>query len=372
MDIGWDLNRLPKLVTPSLVVNIDAVRRNIDRMVRIAGETDRLRPHVKTHKSPDAVSLHCDVGVSQFKAATLTEVRCAIGGGAKDVLLAHVPVGEKVDRLVDLCRQFPDVNVSTIADDAETLPRLNDAFVACGRSLGIWIDVDCGMGRTGISFNGVPRLSDAINRSSGLKFSGLHVYDGHLHQPSLDERTDAVEQIHGDLLQVAKELPLKRVVVGGSPTFAIWAKRTLAKPGGIDWQFSPGTTVYWDIGYADAYNELGFEVCAGVLATVISRPQTGDGRVRYCLDAGTKSIASEMPMQQRVRVSGARDATVVSQSEEHLVVEHAEADRWPVGHRVLLLPRHICPTVAKFHQAQVVDDAMNAVSEWAIAGRHGL
>lgn len=372
MSVAWNLSRLPELVTPSLIVNVDAVRRNITRMISTAGHASHLRPHVKTHKSPDVVSLQCDAGINSFKAATLSEARAAIGGGAKDILLAHSPVGAKIPGLIDLCKQYPGVNLSTIVDDARSLPALDDAFTQHSVALDAWIDVDCGMGRTGILPADVGQLADSLQACSALRFAGLHVYDGHLHQPSVAERTAGVDQIHRDVLQIAGQVGADRVIVGGSPTFAIWAEKTSRDSGGLRWQFSPGTPVYWDVGYASAFPDLPFEIAAGVLTSVVSRPADPSGRQRFCLDAGTKSLASEMPLEQRAELHGFPDASIISQSEEHLVITGIPAEAWDIGQSAMLFPRHICPTVAKFHQATVVDDSMTIVGTWAIAARHGL
>jgi hypothetical protein len=152
-----------------------------------------------------------------------------------------------------------------------------------------------------------------------LQFRGIHAYDGHIHDESLDvrrERCDAAfEPVHQFRCRLQGEgLIVKELVAGGSPTFAVHAKHA-------DRTLSPGTTVLWDFGYGDKHPaDLPFLPAAVLLARVISKP----GRNRLTLDLGHKSVAPENP-HPRVRFEELPDAVAVMQSEEHLVLETERA-----------------------------------------------
>src|SRR5687768_10537356 len=88
--------------SPALVVYADRVHENVQRMIRYAGGTARLRPHVKTHKMPDVIRLQLAAGITKFKCATLAEAEMVAHCGAPDVLLAYQLLGPKVARFAQL------------------------------------------------------------------------------------------------------------------------------------------------------------------------------------------------------------------------------------------------------------------------------
>ncbi len=154
-------------------------------------------------------------------------------------------------------------------------------------------------------------------------------------------------------------LTVKTVVGGGSPTFGFHAARR-------GWQCSPGTTLFWDGGYGSQFPDLPFEPAALVLTRVISKPGTS----YLCLDLGHKAIAAENPIEKRVELIGLEGSTPVGQSEEHLVVEVDEPDRFKVGDAFLGLPWHICPTVALHQEAIVIRDGEATGETWPVTARN--
>ena len=185
-DPNWyQIENVADLPSPSLLVYPDRVAANIRRMVEIAGgDPTRLRPHVKTHKMAEVVKMQLDAGINRFKCATIAEMEMTAGAGAGDVLFAFQPVGPNVDRLRQLQEKFPDTAFSALVDDAENLERISDA----GFGLRLFVDVDCGMHRTGIGVEDAFELCEAIEAAPGVEFMGLHIYDGHNHAPDPGER----------------------------------------------------------------------------------------------------------------------------------------------------------------------------------------
>jgi D-serine deaminase-like pyridoxal phosphate-dependent protein len=146
------------------------------------------------------------------------------------------------------------------------------------------------------------------------------------------------------------------VVAGGTPTFPIHAMNS-------EFECSPGTCVLWDFGYASKFADLDFLVGALVLTRVVSKP----GAYRLCLDLGHKAVAAENP-PPRVQFLNLPDATELSHSEEHLVVETEQAGRFAVGDCLFGVPRHICPTVSLHSEATVIRDG-RATERWRILAR---
>ncbi len=348
--------------SPSLLVFPDRAEENLRRMITLAGGPARLRPHVKTHKLPQLVAQQVALGVTKCKCATVAEAEMAARAGAIDVLLAVQPVGPNVARLLALMRAFPAVSFSTVADDAGALAALDAAAQAAGTVIEVLLDLDVGMGRTGVAPGpAAVALYRALAAAPGLRASGLHAYDGHLRHPVLAERSAAAADGIGRTVALRTELehlglPVPRVVAGGTPTFPIHARRA-------DVECSPGTCVLWDAGYGGGLPDLDFLHAAVLFTRVISR----SGANRLCLDLGHKAVASEMP-HPRVIFPALPDARALAHSEEHLVLETARAAEFPVGAALFGLPWHICPTVALHDRVQIVRDGRVA-EEWSVAAR---
>lgn len=267
----------------------------------------------------------------------------------------------KTEALAALRERYSASRVSTIVDDTAALGSVCDVAGSTGNPIPVWIDVDCGMGRTGVVFgSGVDRLRDAIDADSRCEFAGLHVYDGHVHDPDPAARRDAVRLILRAVADYLASHPCPSVAIGGTPTFAWWARET-------DWECCPGTSALWDIGYGESFPELRFKVAAALITRVVSKP----GKERLCLDLGHKAIASEMPLAERVMLPSLEAPCVVSQSEEHLVVGTPSARLLSVGDALVAYPRHICPSVALYGTAAVVRDGRLTGEHWRVvaAGR---
>jgi D-serine deaminase-like pyridoxal phosphate-dependent protein len=333
-------------------------------MIAIAGSPARLRPHIKTHKLAQIVALQSAMGISKCKCATLAEAEMAAGAGATDILLALQPVGPNQERFIGIVARFPKVRFSTLIDDPTVADSLGQRFHSRGRHIEVLVDLDLGQHRTGI----VPGpaaldLYHRLSKTPGLRPGGLHAYDGHLHQSDPAERAKAAQAALAPVLAMESTLreqniSVPRLVLGGTPTFPIHAQLTLPSV-----ELSPGTCVLWDAGYATRYPDLDFLHAAQLLTRVVSRPSSR----RICLDLGHKAVASEMP-QPRVTFPSLPDAKIVLHSEEHLVVETAEADRLPPGSLLHAIPWHICPTVALHERVYVVQNGQPGRT-WPVTAR---
>jgi D-serine deaminase-like pyridoxal phosphate-dependent protein len=199
----------------------------------------------------------------------------------------------------------------------------------------------------------------------GLRPAGLHAYDGHNHQESFLERQSAALGLLEPVLELRaaldrKGLPTPRLVLGGTPTFPVFAR--LDYPGV---ELSPGTCVLHDSGYGDRFADLaGFTPAALLLTRVISRPTP----TRVTFDLGYKAVASDPPAGKRCQLLGVSDYEAVLQNEEHFVIETPHAQRFRPGDEALAVPTHICPTVALHKQAYVVEGG-RVTGTWDVVGR---
>jgi D-threonine aldolase len=356
------IKNLDEIPSPALLIFPDRVARNIQRMVSMAGGADRLRPHLKTHKLPQIVQMQGDAGIRKFKAATIAEAEMALAAGAQDVLLAYPIVGPNIDRFIRLMAAYPDRQLAALFDDPLVAQRIGHNAQGAGAIVRLYLDLNVGMQRTGIAPG--PDAAHCYRHASaleGIELGGLHAYDGHLQQRDPNELADAVARAFAPVWTLRDSLReqglrVPRIIASGTPTFPLLAEHA-------DVEVGCGTTLLWDFGQADICPTMPFEHAALLLTRVISRP-TSD---RICFDLGHKSVAAEMP-QPRVRLLGLEDAVIVMQSEEHLVVQSERAGQYQPGTAVLAIPRHVCPTVALYHEACVVHDE-RVDERWPVVAR---
>ncbi|MCS7046938.1 MAG: D-TA family PLP-dependent enzyme [Gemmataceae bacterium] len=368
MASNYRLSDPESVPSPALLFFKDVIGRNIQRMIERAGGPSRLRPHCKTHKTREIVQLQLAAGVTKHKCATIAEAEMLAGVGVPDVLLAYPLVGPNCARLAKLVAQFPATSFATIADHARGVQQLSDALSAAGRRVPVLLDIDVGQHRTGVPpGDAAVALYEQIGRANGLVPGGLHVYDGHNHQESLVDRRVAVTGFFEQVLTLRdvlhkKGLPVPRLVLGGTPTFPVYAELTATF---TDCELSPGTCVLNDHGYGSKFRDLcDLEPAALLLTRVVSRPTA----TRVTFDLGYKAVASDPPAGKRLVLLDFPPHEPVLHNEEHYVVECAEADRYVPGDVAYALPTHICPTSALHRFAQVVVEG-RVVDQWEIVAR---
>jgi D-serine deaminase-like pyridoxal phosphate-dependent protein len=369
MNRDYTIHDPSSIFSPALLFYKDLIRRNIARLIDIAGGAERLRPHVKTHKTREITRLELDAGITKHKCATLAEAEMLADGGVRDIFLAYNMVGPNCERLSRLAQRFPDCQFAVTADHPAAVKALSEVLAKAGQKVQVVLDLDVGQHRTGIApGEDAKALYELIDELPGLEPGGLHVYDGHNHQHDIAERTAAVNRLLEPVLDLRfklekKGIPVPRLVLGGTPTFPIYAQLDL--PGA---ELAPGTCVLHDHGYGTAFPDLtGFVPAALLLTRVISRPTPN----RVTLDLGYKAVASDPPAGKRCVLLDVPDYTPVLQNEEHFVVETPAADRFHPGDAIYAVPTHICPTCAMHKEAYVVENG-SVVDRWQIIGRDRL
>lgn len=356
----FEIDNVERIDTPALIVYRDRVQKNIERAVRAVGNADRLRPHVKTNKIAEVCRMMMDQGINKFKCATIAEAEMLAMIDAPDVLLAYQPNGPKAERFLELNKKYPQVKFSCLVDDAQVVRHLSALFAEAGKTLRVFIDLNTGMNRTGAASEKAKRLISEILSLPSVEISGLHAYDGHIKEsdPALrrrhaDEAFVQVEEVMQFLHEkLDRDVP---IIAGGSPQFAMHKQR--------DVQCSPGTFVFWDWGYGSHYPEEPYEFAALVITRVISI--VNDEMVTT--DLGYKSVSAENPLP-RVHFLNVPEAVPVSHSEEHLVLKVKDSALFHVGDVLYGVPVHVCPTVALYDEAVVVEDN-KVVDNWEVVAR---
>ncbi|HEX9794382.1 MAG TPA: alanine racemase [Planctomycetota bacterium] len=334
---------LAGLRTPALLVRLDRVRANLERMRGLlGGDMQRWRPHVKTSKIPQVFDLLLAAGVQRFKCATTREAQVLLGrarvaGIRADLLVAMPHRGPNLARLAELAREFPEHRLALITED----PGHAAAVRAALPDAGLYLDLNPGYDRTGIPRADRARMH-ATAAACGTALRGLHDYEGHVRHAGPADRAAACALLYAGLLEIAAELAsaghaVRELLTSGTPTFE--CALACAPLRAFDHQVGPGTVVYFD-GISTDFGLQGFAFAATVLASVVSAPAPG----RVTCDAGSKALDAAAG-EPCARVVGAAFVTPGHPSEEHLPLTGAASELPAPGARIELVPMHVCPTV---------------------------
>jgi D-serine deaminase-like pyridoxal phosphate-dependent protein len=356
--------RRGELVTPALVLDVEAAQRNIDRM---ASELQRMgstaiRPHYKTHKSPDLARRQVQAGAGGLSMATVWEAAVLAAAGMDDLFVVNtVSHPDKIRLLAQLAR---DRRILVAVDEAANAAAHSAAAVRAGSEVGIFVEVDTGMNRCGVdTAEEALALAGHVTDLPGLRFEGITGYEGHCTlTPEEDLRhekqQDAMKLFTGvaDLLEEAGiRCPIRSA--GGIATWH-W---TAAYPGITEIQ--AGSYVVMDNFHGRMVP--GFEHSLTIQASVISRRSN-----QVIVDVGNKSVADPY----NVTIVG-HDHEVFRSDEEHGIFSAAEGSSLKVGDCVALVPGYSPSTVNCYDAFHVVQDDV-VVDIWPVIprgpGHHGL
>lgn len=356
--------------TPALIIDRDAVDQNISAtLTLLGGDAGRWRPHLKTAKLEAVMRQIRARGVAQAKTSTTLELETACRAGFTDVLLAYPVTGPQVDGVKRISDSVPAVSISVLVEDA--------AMVAPwrGSKISLFIDLNSGMDRTGMRFDGPDQVAGLVRviQQAGLKFAGLHFYDGHAYEFAAGEAEARVHAGYDRLLALVERLAAMgirtpEILTAGTPAFPhARGYRKFTEAGSIH-RVSPGTVVYNDRrSLAQLPEDAGYRPAAFVLARVVSHPSAH----RFCLDAGHKTVSADSGIPT-CDVLGHPEFTPRHPSEEHLPVDVPPGTPLPMRSSTLwLLPSHVCPTVNNFdHAVMVADGSLQGVEPVTARGRH--
>jgi D-serine deaminase-like pyridoxal phosphate-dependent protein len=349
-----------RLLTPALAVYPEFVDANIAATLKLMhGDANRWRPHIKTAKMPWVIRRLIERGVRQFKCATTLELRVACECGASDVLLAYAVVGSSARRVIEIAREYSGTRVSVLIENPAQFEMWR------GHGVGIFVDVNPGMDRTGMDQSHVTEIG-TLARMVGAQFRGLHYYDGHHTEPEMRDREKQAHLGYARLMEIVGALgvPVGEVITSGTPAFACAMTFAGFDQGGFIHRASPGTVIFNDMSsLAQMPEEFGYQAAAVVIATVVSHPLER----RITCNAGHKAVSADAGVPT-CAVIGWPGLNPLKPSEEHLPIDVAEGDAPAIGDLLYLLPRHICPSVNLFDEALMVRDG-GVVGVEAIAAR---
>jgi len=354
-----------ELITPALVLDIDAAQRNIDRL---AGELRQMgsvtvRPHYKAHKSLDLAWRQVQAGAGGLSTATVWEAVVLADAGLDDLFVVNTV--SHPAKIAVLARLAAGRRILVAVDEAPNAAALSAAATAAGSTLGILVEVDTGMDRCGTdTAEQTLALARQVMDLPGLRFEGLTGYEGHC-SLTIDNalRHERQRQAMTFFTGVADLLEADGIRCGIRSAGGIATWRWTAGFPGIT-EIQAGTYVVMD-NYHD-HMAPGFEHSLTVQASVISRQSS-----RVIVDAGGKSIANPAD----VTVVGHGELKFVRFDEEHGVFSAPDGSALAVGDSVALVPGYSPSTVNCYDAYHVVRDG-TVTDIWPVLprgpGHHGL
>jgi D-serine deaminase-like pyridoxal phosphate-dependent protein len=367
---------LQTLKTPSLVLDVERVRSNAQRISQIAKTNDvRLRPHIKTHKCIELAQIQTAGHGGALTASTLAEVRAFSKHGFDDITYA-VPIEPgKFDEAIEIAGSGVQLNL--ITDSLDIPPLLNKSLQETGIKMNVFLKVDCGYHRCGVeppsaeAFQ-IPRL---IANASNLNFAGILTHAGHSYNARSEEEITAIARHERDsMTQLAAQLQSDGIEV---PIVSIGSTPTITRIDhlqGID-EIRPGNYIFFDAAQA-AFGSCDFEDCAlTVLAAVIHIDRS---RKKVILDAGAIALSKDRGAVEldstcgygRVLDLAGKETgwRLESLSQEHgafHVKDEAIPESLQVGTRLRVLANHSCLTAAQHPFYNVLENG-RIIDKWKI------
>ncbi|MFL6351583.1 MAG: D-TA family PLP-dependent enzyme [Bryobacteraceae bacterium] len=354
----YEIENVERIITPALLIYPELVDTNIKATLKmLGGDPNRWRPHIKTAKLAAIVRQLIDHGIGNFKCSTTLELLTACQASAADILLAYPVMGANAQRTLEIAEDFPRTSISVLVEASEQAARWK------GTRIGLFIDVNPGMNRTGVAQERIAEIVQ-LARPLGRQFRGLHYYDGHMSAYTLSDRERYVHQGYDRLFEIVRELKVAGLNVGelitsGTPATPFAVTYSGLRNASLLHRVSPGTVVFNDTTSLEQLPpESGYVPAGLVLSTVVSHPTP---RYITC-DAGHKSVSADAGVPTCSVIANPH-LKPLKPSEEHLPIESLSEDNIPsIGDKLYLIPRHICPTVNNFDQALfVVDGRVRAI-----------
>lgn len=350
LEVGFDVPAAPgmreaDIQTPCLILDLDALERNIKKMGDYAKEHGmRHRVHGKMHKSVDVAKLQQRLGgATGVCCQKVSEAEVFARGGIKDILISNeVRDPLKIDRLA----QIPNLGARTIVciDDIANVAELSAAAQKYGTTLGCFVEIDCGAGRCGVTTTAdVVAIAEAIAAAPGLSYTGIQAYQGAMqHLDKYDDRKaklDAAIAMVKDAVAGLKAVGLPPELVSGGGTGSYYFESA----SGVYNELQCGSYAFMDADYGRILDKEGkrvdqdeWENALFILTSVMSHAKVD----KAICDAGLKaqSVDSGLPF-----IFGRNDVKYIKCSDEHGVIDDPR-NVLKIGDKLRLVPGHCDPT----------------------------
>lgn len=357
------LNRLVDRVdTPSPIVLVDVMQRNIDRMQGFAIEHGlQVRPHVKTHKCVEIGRRQVEAGAVGLTAGNVGEAEVFAAAGFEDIFLAYPlwPSGSKGERIRGLAQT---ARLRVGVDNLAAVEALADAMRDEPDRLQVVVEVDCGARRSGAPPEAAGNLARAA-RNRGLVPVGVYTYPGHgsagpgSREPAAQDQEAALSAAVRNFEETG--LTAEVVSAGSTPTVAF-------STGSVITEIRPGEYVFCDLNNTRLGACEEDQIALFVASTVVS-DWVPD---QVILDVGTKALGREGTQELGYGGIAGKKAVLAKLNEYHGFLAVPGGERRPgVGTVVPVVPNHVCPVVNSFEELVVTDTEATLLERWPVAAR---
>lgn len=373
-EVGYDIPAKPgmdeaDIQTPALVLDLDALERNIQKMGDYAkAHNMRHRAHGKMHKSVDVLKLQMELGGAiGVCCQKVSEAEVFVRGGIKEVLVSNqVRDAAKIDRLAQLPKH--GANIIVCVDDVANVADLSAAAQKHGTELGVFVEIDCGAGRCGVTTTpAVVEIAKAVEAADNLSYKGIQAYQGAMqHMDSFADRQAkidaAVAQVQ-DAVDALKAEGIETELVSGGGTGSYYFESN----SGVYNELQCGSYAFMDADYGRILDEKGNRIDAGewenaffILTSVMSHAKAD----KAICDAGLKaqSVDSGLPF-----IFGRDDVEYIKCSDEHGVIADPKG-ALKVNEKLRLVPGHCDPT-ANVHDWYVGVRGGKVECVWPVSAR---
>lgn len=366
--IGRPVDELP---TPAVILDLPTLRRNVAQMAEVArGFGVALRPHWKTSKCVEVGRLQLAAGAVGLTAATAAEVEALVAAGFEDVFWAYPPVGPH--RVATALRAARGTRLIVGVDSLESAQPLATAAAAEGIEIEVRLEVDSGLGRTGVDPDRALEVARALSRLPGIVLEGVFTHEGHVQGVGADpaRRVEVGAAAGQTLVEVADLLRADGLQVPSVSVGSTAGARSAPGVTGVT-EARPGTYVYGD----ENQVAIGTTDPADTAMTVLSRVISTQRDEPVLVDAGIKAMSSDGSMHGDGRIGTVVSPSGVADGGGVLVTGHEEhgflRDAGPVGvgDLIRLRPNHACGCTNMHSVVVAVEDGV-AVDIWPVLGRH--
>jgi len=346
----------PTASTPAVLVDLDIVRRNIERFQAYADAHGlKVRPHIKTHKLPAIAEMQLSAGAVGITCQKVSEAEAMVAGSSniRDVLITYNILGaEKLDHLAALARK---VALSVVADSETVIDSLSERFASEVAPLTVLVECNTGADRCGVPTpEAATALAQQIANAPGLAFGGLMTYP-----PAGGAGAVEAFMTRAKTLIEASGIAVPVITSGGTPSMMSAAEAPVTT------EYRPGTYAYNDRSLVSR-GVCGWDDCAlTVLATVVSVPAAN----RAIIDAGSKTLTSDLlGLAGYGHVLGRDDITIDQLSEEHGRLVSQGPINLKVGDTLRIVPNHACVVTNMVDTVHIVENGeISAV--WPVVAR---
>ena len=363
-----DAATIPREVdTPEILVDIDALDRNIARMAQaVEAKGLALRPHAKTHKIPEIAARQLAAGAAGLTVATIGEAEVFAARGVDNIFIAY-PLWISPPKAERLRRLAATAVISVGVDSASGAAMLGEGLGDAAGDVAVLVEIDSGHHRSGVRPDAAATVARAAS-DAGLQVAGVFTFPGHSYAPGMPAEAAAQEQ--AALQQAAEVLAAAgfeaKVRSGGSTPTALLTEGSAAT------EVRPGVYVFGDAQQFELGRCALEDISLTVATTVVSHHTTPPGTpARFIVDAGSKILGSDRPAWATGfgRLIDHLEARVTALSEHHATVEwHGGGAPPPIGTRLRVIPNHVCLAINLVDEVAVVRKGQ-LVDRWRVAAR---